>query len=150
MSSRVLPREWPRRQSQVASVLLPFDDPIAIGKHCLARSYIPPQNISNEFQGIHPIGTHLAVFISDRSPAGTTIDVFRNTSAWNESTVTFNTKPSTAGGAVYSLNIGDGAAGVFRSWDLTSVVQDWVNGTFANLGLTLKKSPNVAPWPYFQ
>ena len=82
--------------------------------------------------------------------AGTTIDVFRNTSSWNENTVTFNTRPTVAAGAVSSLNIGDLTDHVFRTWDVTSVVQSWVNGSNPNFGLTLVKNPNQAAWPYLK
>ncbi len=67
-------------------------------------------------------------------------NAFRVTSAWSESTVTFNTAPTFDPVAVSSLTF-SGAAGVFRDWSVTSVVQGWVSGTFANHGLWIEEVP---------
>lgn len=81
-------------------------------------------------------------------PAGTVLALYRNTSDWIESTVTFNTKPTFDPVAVAGTSIA-GPQGDFHTWDLTSVVQGWADGSYANYGLTLIVSPNMAPWPYF-
>jgi hypothetical protein len=67
-------------------------------------------------------------------------DIFRVTSPWVESTVTFNTAPSFDPTAVASLTF-SGNQGVYRNWDVSSVVQGWVNGSFANFGLWIEEIP---------
>jgi len=73
--------------------------------------------------------------------AGTTYNVFRVTSAWDESTVTFNTAPSINAVAAATLTIGDTLTDVYREWDLTALVNGWLAGTFANFGIWIEEVP---------
>ena len=68
-------------------------------------------------------------------------DAFRITSSWFESTVILATAPSIDSTAVASMIIGDTSVGVFRDWDVTSVVSGWVDGSFANYGLWIEEVP---------
>jgi PEP-CTERM motif len=90
----------------------------------------------------------LSVFHEFNDGDGDTISMFRNTAAWSESTATYDTKPSFDSTAVSSLTINDSNSGVFRTFDLTSVVQGWYSGAFVNDGLTVTQSPDAAPWIY--
>ena len=86
---------------------------------------------------------------SNAQRGGVAVDLYRVTSAWNEATVTYTTRPSWNPAVVSSLAIGDGSAGLFRSWNVTSSVQGWVNGTYANDGLLLMRNPDATLWPDF-
>ena len=77
-----------------------------------------------------------------------TIDVFRLTESWTEGGVTWNTRDgSTAWGSAggsydgairaTTTTAGSGT-GVWYTWDITSLVQDWTDGASANYGLMLK------------
>ena len=69
-----------------------------------------------------------------------TYSVFRITSPWTETTVTFNTAPTIDPVAVASITF-SGAAGIYRTWDVTTVVQGWLSGAFANNGLWIEEIP---------
>jgi hypothetical protein len=82
----------------------------------------------------------LSLFHNSNEQTNARYDVFRVTSAWNEATVTFNTKPTFDPTAVATLTFtGDG--NVYRNWDVTSVVQGWVDGSFGNFGLWIEEIP---------
>lgn len=72
---------------------------------------------------------------------GQTYSIFRVTEDWDENTVTFNTAPSFDPTAVSSLTISDYNEGLFRSWDITSLVDGWVNGAYENYGLWIEEIP---------
>jgi hypothetical protein len=81
---------------------------------------------------------------------GVSFDIYRVTSPWNEVSVTYPTRP-TLDAAVYStLAIADSNNKVWREWDVTSLVQEWVNGTSTNYGLAILRDPDASPWPYFR
>jgi len=77
-----------------------------------------------------------------------TIDCFRLTESWTEGGVTWNTRDgSTAWGSAggsydgtiraTTTTAGSGT-GVWYTWDITSLVEDWTDGASANYGLMLK------------
>ncbi|MFC1926726.1 PKD domain-containing protein, partial [Chloroflexota bacterium] len=72
----------------------------------------------------------------DPAPAPTIqITSHRVTSGWGESTVTWNTAPTVAesyGSDYVGTTFGD------YYWDVTSLVQGWLDGTYPNYGLMLK------------
>lgn len=70
------------------------------------------------------------------------------TSAWSESTVTYNTKPS-ASGVLLSTPISDSNFGVHRLFDATSIVNDWYGGAAANYGFLVSLNPDAPAWIYF-
>lgn len=72
---------------------------------------------------------------------GTTYNVFRVTSAWDENTVTFNSAPTIDALAVATLTIGDALSDVYREWDLTALVNGWLAGTYANFGIWIEEVP---------
>jgi hypothetical protein len=81
----------------------------------------------------------LRLFHSINDGSGDAFELYRNTSAWDETTTTYNTRPSADPAAVGSFVIGDNAIGVYREADVTGVVSDWHSGTFPNFGLTLRQ-----------
>lgn len=92
----------------------------------------------------------LTLFHEFNAQNGVTFDLFRNVSSWDETTTTYNTRPSYDPTPVSSLTINDFNAGVDRTWDVTAIVQSWYGGGSANHGLTLLRNPDESPWPYFQ
>jgi hypothetical protein len=83
----------------------------------------------------------LSLFHSVNQNAGFTYSIFRVTSPWDEDTVTFNTAPSIDPTEVASLTINDSNTGVYRDWDITSLVAGWVNASYANYGLWIEETP---------
>lgn len=59
------------------------------------------------------------------------------TSAWDEATVTYNTRPTreTSGIALGPYNVFPGGLPGYFTYDLTSIAQGWLEGTVANYGL---------------
>jgi hypothetical protein len=65
-----------------------------------------------------------------------TVTAYRNTGSWSEMGVTWNNKPAFAG-ASGSVSVPSMSYG-WRSIDVTALVRGWVNGGYANYGLTLR------------
>jgi hypothetical protein len=85
------------------------------------------------------VSAELVLFqeLNEEVPDGDLYEIYRITSDWNESTVTWNTRPSLAATPSASLRIEDTLRSVYRSWDVTGLVQAWHTGAFANYGLAL-------------
>jgi hypothetical protein len=71
-------------------------------------------------------------------------DIYRNTSAWQQNTVTWTTKPSVnptsvATQSLYQFNMG------WQSWDVTSLVNTWIMDPSSNFGLTIGRSDPGTP-----
>jgi hypothetical protein len=67
-----------------------------------------------------------------------TVTVYRANANWSESSVTWNNKPGYAeayGSASVPLDTGE-----WHSFDVTSLVRGWMNGSFSNQGLMLRAS----------
>ena len=75
--------------------------------------------------------------------------VYRNTSPWQKTTVTWDSRPSVDPTPVATLNISDGKDYVWRSWNVTAVVNGWLSGNFPNYGLTFAKEGTVYPVVFF-
>jgi hypothetical protein len=76
-------------------------------------------------------------------PAGS-YDIYRNTSAWQQDTVTWNTKPSIDPASVATLPLSLFGAG-WRSWDVTALANAWITGQHGNFGLTIARSDPGIP-----
>lgn len=81
---------------------------------------------------------------------GITFDVFQVLQDWGEATLTYDTRPTLAGSAASSMTISGSAPGLYREWDVTSLVQAWVNGAADNFGMAVIRDPDSDPWPYFR
>jgi len=66
-----------------------------------------------------------------------TIGLYRVTSNWDESTITWNLQPTSSTDAEIAINITAGAV-TWKSWDIDTLVQGWLDGTIANYGMMLK------------
>lgn len=80
-------------------------------------------------------------FVNPSSTAPIDVDLYANTSSFNESTVSWNTKPATQAGAAASASI----SGIDQwfTFDVTDLVGDWIDGSLANNGLTLTQRAAV-------
>ncbi len=81
----------------------------------------------------------MTVFVN-RVLASGGLDVAEVTSAWSESTVTFNTRPTQ--GAPFASNIPAASQGQYVTFDITNQLQGWVTTPSTNFGVAI--SPAVA------
>ncbi|MFC2058923.1 PKD domain-containing protein [Chloroflexota bacterium] len=88
-------------------------------------------------QGSTISSASLVAFMWAYYPPGTTIAItsHRITSYWHEATVTWNTAPSIAE-SYGSASVGTEWRDYY--WDVSSLVQKWVDGTYPNDGVMLK------------
>lgn len=92
----------------------------------------------------------LRLFQDLNSTKGVSYDIQRVDSSWDEATVTYPTRPTLDGTTHATLAIGDNLTEVWREWDVTSLVQEWVDGVSQNYGMALLRNPDASPWPYFR
>ena len=69
----------------------------------------------------------------DNNPAGHDLKLYKITSSWDEDTVTWNTQPSYASQPTTYSTV-PSSTGVWMEWDVTSDVQDFVDGDATNYG----------------
>lgn len=77
--------------------------------------------------------------LSNLEPSGVEpflASAYRITSAWDENTVTWNSRPSFDSTSVASTTVDDIPSTSFE-WDITSLYLDWKNGVVPNLGIYL-------------
>jgi formylglycine-generating enzyme required for sulfatase activity len=106
---------------------------------------------------------HLYYFVFNESdPTGSTLQAYRLTADWHESTTNWNNRPSYAAQASASTAV-PGSFG-WMSWDVINDVQAFVNGNKANHGWQImnpgsntsmiyfrsKEYANSAYWPYLE
>lgn len=98
----------------------------------------------------HVTGANLRLFFDNNSQQYTVWDLFRVTTSWQESAVTWNTRPNVSDYMVSRLAINDANTQVFYNWNVLDVVQGWVRGDYGNYGLWLQRTSNpyYASWPY--
>jgi hypothetical protein len=97
--------------------------------------------------GITVNSATLVLYQQEPADLGSSIGVFLNTSPWSESTVTWNSSPTYNPAPTSVLVIADASRGVFRSWDLTSAVQDWISGA-PNYGVRIQRTDQVYSHTY--
>lgn len=71
-------------------------------------------------------------------------DIYGNTSAWQQNTVTWTTKPSVNPTSVATQSLAQFNWG-WQSWDVTSLVNAWITGQSSNFGLTIGRSDPGTP-----
>jgi hypothetical protein len=79
----------------------------------------------------------LTVFVNNVSTAGG-LDVSQVLSAWSESLVTYNSRPLIS--VPFQSNVPVAAANSYVTFDITSLVQQWVTGAAANYGVEIDAS----------
>ena len=65
------------------------------------------------------------------------VDLHRVSGNWEEDTLTWNNKPS-FNPIAESTSFNDSDTFTWLSWDITSLLQDWLDGVFSNYGVVLK------------
>ena len=70
--------------------------------------------------------------------------VRRITSNWNQNTVTWNTQPTYDTSVSYGQKIGSEVTTGWHEWDITTLVNRWINGTFPNYGFALVHTGNIS------
>jgi len=80
---------------------------------------------------------------------GAQFGIFRNTSAWDGVTTDYSSRPGTDVLPSATLAIADSSQGLHRTVDVTALVQGWVNGDYANYGMTLNRLDSSNPLVYF-
>ena len=102
-------------------------------------------NLPGGITGANVSKATLMVFVSEVLAAGS-VDVQRITSGpWLEDTVTFNVQPSLSGSSDGGGPVDVTAAlkGTYLVFDVTELVQDWVDSPATNFGVALVGSDNV-------
>lgn len=76
-------------------------------------------------------------------PNGQTICVHRVTNSWDELTVTWNNFGGAFNAAVVNTFVADASG--WKTVDITSLVQAWLDGTYPNYGLLIDQQEKVTP-----
>jgi hypothetical protein len=79
---------------------------------------------------------------------GAVFVLYANTSAWSSDIAQWSDRPAHGLEPVAQLTIDDSAEGVWRSFDVTTVVNSWISGTTPNYGFTLARLDNPNPYAY--
>jgi hypothetical protein len=81
----------------------------------------------------------LSVWHEANEGPGKIFDLYRNTSAWDENFVAYDTRPSVDPTPVATLTIApdDTLVGLYRAWNVTALVAGWVSGAYGNFGVTV-------------
>lgn len=69
----------------------------------------------------------------DNNPSGRALNLYRAITPWNEETVTWNTQPAYANQPTTFASV-PAAPGVWMSWDITTDIQAFSNGSLSNHG----------------
>jgi hypothetical protein len=87
----------------------------------------------SNYMGATVTNAGLAMYCFENTGLGANIHANPITQAWNESTVTYNNQPTVN----FSIDITCPvpSPGYWMYMDITSVVQNWLNGTYPNYGL---------------
>jgi len=78
------------------------------------------------------------IVFPDTITTGGTVNLYQVTSAWNESTVTYATKPTIAATPATTLVIGVNDS--FHDFGVTALVQSWITTPASNFGVELQAS----------
>src|SRR3990167_8586807 len=81
----------------------------------------------------------LRLFLNNAPAASRTYEAYRITAGWAEGSLTWNNQPVVAAGASSSVSTGT-SDNVWMEWDVTSDVQNFVNGVNTNYGWMIKDS----------
>lgn len=66
------------------------------------------------------------------------VELFRVTAPWSEATVTWNNKPAHDATTFASACVGDTFANGWKQFDVTTLVQGWLAGTWPNFGMVIR------------
>lgn len=69
--------------------------------------------------------------------AAFTIGLYKVTGSWLENSITWNNQPTSSSDAEFLRSIPAGSINYWRSWDIDTLVQGWLDGTITNYGMLL-------------
>ncbi|MBI3623555.1 S8 family serine peptidase [Candidatus Pacearchaeota archaeon] len=96
-------------------------------------------------KSIDILGSNLTLYNSYSTlGSGGSSYIFGVIQSWNESTITYNNRPSL--GASYSYALINPSS--FVTYDLTSLVKEWINGSSTNYGLEISPTTTFDHWAY--
>ena len=72
-----------------------------------------------------------------------TIGLYKITSDWDESTIDWDPQPNSSTDAEITNNITAGAI-TWKSWNIDTLVQSWLDGTITNYGMVLKDTEETS------
>jgi hypothetical protein len=110
-----------------------------------------------EFEGVSSIPSGATVtdanfdlWISNPNPTNYQFGIYRIIESWSEGTVNGTNEPDHYATA-YDIQYITGQVGGPYTFDATTLVQQWVNGTYVNYGMKIKRvdMQNPTNWPYF-
>jgi hypothetical protein len=86
------------------------------------------------------LSASLSLYQYDTAPAagGLPCDLHRVVAAWDESTITWSTQPAHDGTVIDSRDVGDSFYTGWITWNVTSLVIDWIENGVTNQGLVIK------------
>ena len=97
----------------------------------------------------HVTQMYLNVYHLYNGVQGATFALYQVTDRWDATTVTWNNQPGAETTPFSSLAINDYKAGLWRSFDVTDMVNAWLSGT-ANYGMLLARVDQDNPEAYFE
>ena len=77
-------------------------------------------------------------YYSSSAAQPVSVGVYKVTSAWDDSTITWNLQPTSATTSEYVLTVPAAVTNNFAPWDIDDLVQGWIDGSIANYGVVLK------------
>jgi hypothetical protein len=93
-------------------------------------------NISAIPTGMSITSAVMSLYLNASTGNAIDITAARLTSAWNETNVTWATKPGYDTTVYATVSVG--TVGLFYDWNITTLVKQWYNGTYPNYGMYMK------------
>ncbi|MFW6125639.1 MAG: DNRLRE domain-containing protein [Chloroflexota bacterium] len=133
----------------------PFDQALAVAGNTAstdARSYLQ-FDLSTVPSTAVVTSASLKLFhgASDPSAVNGPVGAYAVTGSWTEDALTWNTQPSSVDAPVDTIAVTAPAPSAFVSWDITDLVQDWVDGSVDNHGVMLADTDESSSdgWKWF-
>ena len=116
---------------------------VGTGTQGLFRTYMKISGFGTAISGMYVESAKLTVYENGANASGTVIQAKQVTETFDESAITWNTKPANAS-TVYASITSSGVTGTAKTFDLTTWAQGMANGSLAKKGLVLMASSESA------
>lgn len=77
-----------------------------------------------------------------------TYNLYRVTASWTEASITWTNQPAVSGTLTDSISVATGTNNVWKTWDATSDVQNFVNGSYTNYGWRISDNSESSSTQY--
>lgn len=86
------------------------------------------------------LSANLSFYYYDNESTATSgpVGAYRVTGSWDEDTITWNNSPAVQSTSISTITVSPTIIGGYLTWSISSLVQDWVDGSITNYGLMLK------------